>query len=304
MWLPTGTASCLLRADVSELTSALLSAQRRVVARCCLHVLLGKGKIVKKALAPALVIALLITGLLTVGLATAAKPTVVRAGNLVLRLNGGVTPKRLPRNELAPIKLQISGSISTADGTHPPAAKFVIADFDKHGTVNARGLATCRAGKLQARSTKAAKRACPKAIVGGGKTRVRVEFPEQAAFFSTGPLVLFNGGVKRGVTTMFIHAYVNVPAPTAIVTVVKIKPIHKGRFGTRAIARIPKIAGGYGSVTRFAMAIKRNFRFRGRSRSYLTARCANGRFFAHADVAFAGGLRFGGTVVRACRGRG
>ncbi len=264
---------------------------------------LEKDKAVKKTLALSVVLGLLIGGL-TVGLATAAKPTVVRAGNVVLKLNGGVTPKALPRNRPAPIALRISGNISTSDRSHPPAAKQVIADFDKHGTVNARGLATCRAGKLQARSTKAAKRACPKAIVGSGKTTVQVTFPEQAPFSSTGPLVLFNGGVRSGVTTIYIHAYVNVPAPTAIVTVVKIKRVSKGRFGTRAIARIPKIAGGYGSVTRFAMAIKRNFRFRGRSRSYLTARCANGRFFAHADVAFAGGLRFGGTVVRACRGRG
>lgn len=249
-------------------------------------------------------VAVIALGLLTGGLATAAKPTVVRAGNVVLKLNGGVTPKALPKRRLAPITLRISGNISTADATHPPAAKLVIADFDKHGTVNARGLPVCRSGKLQARSTVAAKRACSAAIVGRGKTRVRVEFPEQAPFYSTGPLLLFNGGVRGGVTTMYIHAYVNVPAPTAIVTVVKIKRIQRGRFGTRAIARIPKIAGGYGSVTRFAMAIKRNFRFRGRSRSYLLARCANGRFFAHADVAFAGGLRFGGNVVRPCRSRG
>lgn len=247
---------------------------------------------------------LLAACLATAGLAMAAKPTVIRAGNVVLKLNGGVAPKALPRNRLAPITLRISGNISTTDGSHPPAAQQVIADFDKHGTVNARGLPACPAGKLQARSTRAAKRACPKAIVGAGTTRVRVAFPEQAPFYSTGPLVLFNGGVKGGVTTMYIHAYVNVPAPTAIVSVVKIKRVHKGRFGTRAIARIPKIVGGYGSVTSFSMAIRRNFSFRGKRQSYLLARCANGRFFAHGIVTFSGGLRIGGTVVRACRSRG
>lgn len=266
--------------------------------------LLGKGETVKKALALALVAALLTTGLLTVGLATAAKPTVVRAGSLVLKLNGGVAPKRLPKNRLAPIKLRISGNISTVDGSHPPAAKFVIADFDKHGRVNARGLTVCRGGQLEARTTAAARAACRKAIVGSGKTTVRVEFPEQQPFFSTGPLVLFNGGVKRGVTTMYIHAYVNVPAPTAIVTPVKIRKIRKGRFGTRAIARIPRIAGGSGSLIRFNMAIKRTFKYRGKQQSYLLARCANGRFFAHGDIAFVGGPRIGGTVVRACRSRG
>lgn len=251
-----------------------------------------------------LVISLPLTGAVCVGIAAAAKPTVIRAGNLVVKLNGGVAPKRLPKKKMAPISLRVSGNISTSDGTHPPAAKVVIADFDKHGTVNARGLATCRSGQLQSRSTAAAKGACRRAIVGSGKTTVRVAFPEQAPFYATGPLVLFNGGVRGGVTTMYIHAYVSVPAPTAIVTRVKIKQIRKGRYGTRAVARIPRIAGGSGSVTRFAMKIQRSFKFKGKRRGYLTARCANGRFFARGDVVFAAGPRIAGTVVRTCRSRG
>ena len=247
---------------------------------------------------------LVVAALATAGLATAAKPTVVRAGNLVIKLNGGVAPKALPKRRMAPIALRISGNIATVDGSHPPAAKLVIADFDKNGRVNARGLPVCRGGQLQARTTAAAKAACRKAIVGSGKTTVRVAFPEQQPFFSTGPLVLFNGGVRRGVTTMYIHAYVSVPAPTAIVTRVKIKRIRRGRFGTRAIARIPLIAGGSGSLIRFSMKIERMFRHRGKRQSYLLARCATGRFFAHGDVAFAGGPRIGGTIVRACRSRG
>jgi len=267
-------------------------------------VLLGKGKTVHRTLALTLVAVFFAASLVAAGLAGAAKPTVVRAGNLVLRLNGDVAPKVLPKKRLAPIALRISGNIANADGSHPPAARLVIADFDKHGTVNARGLPACRSGQLQARNTGAAKAACRGAIVGSGKTTVRVEFPEQAAFFSTGPLVLFSGGVRRGVTTMYIHAYVNVPAPTAIVTSVKIKRVRSGRFGTRATARIPKIAGGYGSLTRFAMKIQRTFKYKGKQRSYLLARCANGRFFARGVVSFTAGPRVGGTVVRSCRSRG
>jgi hypothetical protein len=259
---------------------------------------------VSRKLSLTLIAMLVVAAVATASLAAAAKPTVVRAGSLVLKLNGGVAPKALPKKRLAPIALRISGSIANVDGSHPPPAKVVIADFDKHGRVNARGLPTCRSGQLQARTTAAARAACRKAIVGSGKTTVRVEFPEQQPFFSTGPLALFNGGVRRGVTTMYIHAYVNVPAPTAIVTPVKIKRIRKGRFGTRAIARIPRIAGGSGSLTRFNLKIERTFRYRGKRQSYLLARCANGRFFAHGDVAFAGGPRIGGTVVRACRSRG
>jgi hypothetical protein len=256
----------------------------------------------RKMVAALAVLAMTAVGL--VGQALAEKATVVRAGNLVLRLNGGVGPQKLPKNRLAPITLRASGSIGTVDGTHPPATKEVTIDFDKHGTINARGLPVCKSGKLQSRSTTAAKSACPKAIVGKGSTTVEVEFPEQKPFTASGPLVLFNGGVKGGVTTMFIHAYVNVPAPTAIVTRVKIKKIHKGPYGTRAIATIPRIAGGAGSLLRFNFSIHRTFKFRGQRQSYLLARCANGRFRAHAGIQMSDGTRISGSILRHCTPKG
>lgn len=237
------------------------------------------------------------------GAAGAEKPTVVRAGNLVMRLNGGVTPKALPKKRMAPITLRASANIGTVDGSHPPAAQTVKVQFDRQGTINAKGLPVCRPGELQARDTRSAKKACPKAIVGHGTTTVQVAFAEQAPFSSTGPLLLFNGGVHHGVTTMYIHAYVSVPTPTAIVTKVKIRKIHRGPFGTEAIATIPKIAGGSGSVTRFAFAIHRTFRRHGKMQSYLLARCAKGRFLAHAQVSFAGGTSAAGSIVRRCKGR-
>jgi hypothetical protein len=237
--------------------------------------------------------------------ALAEKPTVIRAGNLVLKLNGSVSPRKLPKRRLAPITLRASGAFATADGSQPPAARTVTIDFDKHGTVDARGLPVCRSSALQARDTAAAKRACPRAIVGTGHTTVRVAFGgEQAPFDASGPLVLFNGGVRGRVTTMYIHAYVSVPTPTALVTVVKITKIHRGRYGTRATARIPTVAGGAGSLVGFNLKVRRSFGYRGRRHSYLLARCANGRFFAHATTAFVDGARAAGTIVRACTARG
>lgn len=254
----------------------------------------------------ALLAVLTLAGALAIALASLAaaeKPTVVRAGDVVLELNGGVTPRALPRNRLAPITLQASGNIDTTDGAQPPALKEVTIDFDKHGAVNAKGLPVCQPGKLQATDTQHAKEACKGAIVGTGKTRVRVAFPEQAPFESSGPLVLFNGGVHGGVTTMYIHAYVNVPAPTAIVTRVRIAKIHKGRYGTRAVATVPVIAGGSGSVVQFNFAIHRLFKRGGRKQSYLLAECANGHFFAHAVAKYRNGPTMVGDIVRACSPR-
>ena len=239
------------------------------------------------------------------GVATASKPTVVRLGNLIVKFNGDITPKKLPKKKFAPIKLQASGNLATADGTHPPAVKQVILDFDKNGLINAKGLPTCRSGQLQARDSGAAKKACPKAIVGKGNTAVEVKLSSDSpAFVAHGPLVLFNGGVKGGVTTMYAHAYVSVPAPTAVVTTVKIKKIHKGKFGTEATATIPAIAGGTGSAVAFNLKVSKKFTYKHKQQSYLVARCANKHLYAHGVVSFSDGTRIAGDVVRTCIQKG
>ncbi len=246
----------------------------------------------------------LLAAVAVAGIAEAAKPTVIRAGNLIVAVNGGVAPKALPKKRMAPVALRVAANIRTTDGSQPPVARKVTLDFDKHGDVNAKGLTRCTIAKLEARTTRDAKSACPKAIVGHGKTTVRVAFPESIPFTASGPLLVFNGGVRGRTTTMLIHAYVDVPTPTALVTTVKVKRIHKGRFGTRADARIPRIANGAGALTKFNLAIKRKFRRHGKSQGYLLARCANGRLFAHGTVAFVDGSRLAGRVVRPCRQRG
>ncbi len=82
--------------------------------------------------------------------AFAEKPTVVEAGNLVLTINGGVKPTALPKNKFAPITLSVEGGIATKNGAQPPALKEAVILTDKNGTINAKGLATCTSGKLQA----------------------------------------------------------------------------------------------------------------------------------------------------------
>jgi hypothetical protein len=237
------------------------------------------------------------------GIATAAKVT-VRTGNMILTYEGKVTPKALPKNRLAPISLDINGTIAAVDGGHPPALRTVTVDTDKYGTVNAKGLPSCTAGKLQAQSHDNAIKACPKAIVGRGSTTVRVAFPDSVPFTATGPLVFFNGGVQGGTTTLLIHAYVAVPTPTAIVTTVRITRRRSGHFGMRSVATVPTIAGGYGSVTAYDFTIDRKFTYKGRKQSYLLASCATGRFYAQAESKFADGTSVKGSVVVPCTQKG
>lgn len=234
----------------------------------------------------------------------AEKPAKVILGNVIVTFDGSVSPKKLPRSELAPIAFNVSGEMDTTDGSHPPALTELVIEADKNGAINAKGVPTCTAGKLQAQDTPNAEKACSDAIVGEGKAAAEVEFPEQAPFLAKSKLLAFNGGVKGGKTTIFVHAYLSAPVSAAIVTVAEVSKIRNGRYGLKTISTIPKIAGGYGSPVSFDLTIKRIFTYKGKQQSYLLAKCPDGHLDAHGVAKFADGRRIAATVSRACVPKG
>jgi len=246
-----------------------------------------------------LMLTMALVGLIAVsaaGIATAANgPVTAEAGNIKFVFDGGFKPSKLPKNKLAPIVLSASGQISTKDGTHPPALKEVVVETDKNGTINVKGVPKCTSGKLQSRDTKSAEKVCKSAIIGTGTTNVGIAFPEQPEIPVSSKLLVFNGGTSGGKTTLFIHAYITVPTPAAIVTTVKISKIHNGRYGTKSVASIPKIAGGSGSVKSFSLSI-------GKQKKVLSAKCPDGKLQANALAKFADSTKVSATIVRTCTG--
>jgi hypothetical protein len=236
--------------------------------------------------------------------AALADREVVRAGNLYLADNGGISPSKLPKHESVPVRARIVGEIGTLDSSHPPALQTIALDVDRTIQVNAVGLPTCRLGQLEARATAVAKSACADAIVGSGSAEVEVAFPEQRPFSAKGAVVLFNGGVHGRTTLVFIHAYVAVPAPTAIVATAKVTRIHRGRFGLHIAARIPKIAAGSGSITKFQVGVGRKFFYKGRKRSFLAASCPTGQYVTEGEVLFSDGTKLGVTHAFPCTSEG
>jgi len=234
------------------------------------------------------------------GLAMAAKPTIVQVGNLKLTLNGDFTPKKLSKTKPTPITLNISGIIDTTDGTHPPALKEGYVETDKNGSIDVKGLPKCTSGKLQAQDTKNAEKICRTAIIGDGITDVEVEFPESAPFIAKSKLLAFNGGVSGGKTTIFIHAYLSSPVSAAVVTTVKISKIKNGRYGTKSVFVVPRIAGGYGSVKKFGLTFDRGYK----NTPYLFAKCPDGHLNAKATSVFSDGSRLVGSFVRSCTPKG
>lgn len=246
----------------------------------------------------------LLVAVVGVGSATADKPVTVKAGELEFTFNGGFAPKALPKKTPAPITLTASGKIVKQDGGHPPALKEVIVETDKNGAVNVKGLPVCKSGQLQSRDTKAARAACPKAIIGGGHTTVEVLFPESKPVPVDSALTVFNGGSRGGTTTFYIHAYFTAPVTGAIVTTVKIKKIHNGRYGLKSVASIPKIANGAGSVKTFDLRIGKTYTYKGKKMSVLSAKCTDGKLQAAASSVFADGTKASATIIRTCTPKG
>jgi hypothetical protein len=260
------------------------------------------GKRLILAVAAVSVLAIAAAGALAAG--AREMPTVVRAGNLVLTLNGNITPTRLPKREPVAVGFHASGALATVDGSHPPAWRESSFDVSKDISIDVHGIPTCRKEELVARSTSAAEAACGDAVLGTGKGSVEVAFPEQAPIEATGPILLVNGGEKGGVVTFYLHTYVSIPAPTAVVATAKVTKENKGPYGLHIQVMVPRIAGGSGSITNFELSANRYVSVNGKRQGFLFARCSDGRFQAKGTVVFSDGSSLSGGIVRTCTSTG
>jgi len=228
----------------------------------------------------------------------------IQAGNIVVDGEGGFTPTALPKNVDAPITLFGRGKISTVDGDFPPVLQTIEFEFDKHGSVDTTGLPKCTAAKLQATTVPQARKLCPGAIVGTGRGSAVVKFPEQDPIPASSPITIFNGPRIGGDPSVLAHAHLTVPAPTTFIVPVRIETIHNGRYGYRVNARIPKIAGGAGIPISGSLRVGRTWTFKGKTHSFVNARCADGRLQAIGTFGFKDGTKMSGTFLSPCQIRG
>jgi hypothetical protein len=238
-----------------------------------------------------------------VGIATAAggeTPVTVSVGNLELTTNGGFSPKALSKTKQTPISLKASGEVKEKDGSHPPAVREVIIEADKAGEVHTKGIPTCKSAQLQATETSVAEEECGEALIGEGEATAQVAFEEQRPINVNSKILVFNGGEKGGKTTMFVHAFFSQPVSGAIVTTVTITKHKHGRFGTLAVAKIPVITGGFGSITKFNLEIFKSVKVKGKTYNPISSKCEDGKLKVHVEGIFQDQTKAETEIVRAC----
>jgi hypothetical protein len=230
-----------------------------------------------------------------------ANAAYVRVGTLVLRADGGFAPRDLPRKRYAPIRFQGHGEIETTDGSVPPALQHVRLDFDRDGRLTTAGLPVCPPSRVEATTSRQARRRCRGAIVGAGHIGAVVDLAGGRLKIRS-PLTLFNGPRRGRNWTVVAHAQARVPVFESYVVVVPVER-RRGTYGYRSSFDVPRIAGGLGSLTHIDVKVGRRYRFHGARRSYVSARCSDGILQTQGYFGFADGTIVYGSVFKGCTGR-
>lgn len=242
------------------------------------------------------VIALAALSLLIVGGADGA---LVRVGRIVVRADGGFTPRTLPKRTYAPIRFEGRADLNSTDSGPVPRLQRLRLDFDRDGRLSTRGLAVCPPARIEGTTTRTALRRCRGALVGNGNLGASLALPGfPRAVSLRSPLLLFNGPRLGGHPTIVAHARETFPTRKAYVVVIPIERRH-GSFAYRATIEIPEFAGGYGSLTHVDGRIGRRYG-RGARRSYVSARCSDGVLETRGRLDFTEGTVIEGSVYRAC----
>jgi hypothetical protein len=253
-------------------------------------------------------VALLLGATVLLGASAARGSDLAQEGNLRVRFDAEVSPKKLPREGTAPISVRIAGIVSTTDGARPPALRRFEVAINRAGRLETSGLPVCRRDEIQPATTANALAACRDAKVGEGRFEANVVIPEQSPFPSNGRLIAFNG-LQGGKPVIFAHVYGTEPIPTSFTLPLRISRT-KGRFGTVLSASLPGVTSDVAFVTGISLTLGRRYSAGGERHSYLSAGCPAPAGFpgvvyplARASFSFAGMRALRTTATRDCRVR-
>jgi hypothetical protein len=243
-------------------------------------------------------------GLIALVAAASAYALKAEVGNTVLSATANILPRQLPRHRNAPVELTSITRVGTTDGSVPPALRQLEFEFDKHGSIETRGLPVCTMAQLAETTPAQARKRCAGALVGEGTGKAQVQLPGQASVEITSPLSFFNAPPVGGRPTVIAHGYETVPEPKTLLVPIAIERVSHGRYGFRVRIEMPEIAGGYGAATLAEATVGRTFKRAGRKVGYVKAHCEDGRLQVHGNVHFTNGDFFPATLSSTCHAPG
>jgi hypothetical protein len=242
-------------------------------------------------------------------LAPLTQATVVQRGGIKVSLEGKLAPKKLPRHGSAPVRVAVGAKIAATNEGNPPQLRTISIAINRYGRFDPTGIPLCTERDIQPATNQNALKACRDSLVGVGSFEAKVLLSQQSPFPSQGKMYAFNAKIN-GRPAILAHVYGTSPVPTSFTFPFVLKP-SKGTYGTILKADLPQATGNSGYITGLSINLGRNFSYKGKRHSYLTASCPAPRGFskavfplAHAGFYFKGGRKLESTLVRSCGVKG
>lgn len=232
----------------------------------------------------------------------------VLRGDLIVSLDGDLSPLRLPRDHPAPVRVRLSAGLKSADGGVLPRVTGVKVGMPGQGVIDSRGLPICPVRRLRDATTAEALANCRSALVGRGRVVAQVRLPHQRPIWVRATVRAFNGRIA-GRQAVILHAAAGNP-PATVVLPLAVRHV-TGRFGTELVGRLSTNLGPIPRLARLEVELHRRYVFKGVRHSFLSASCPIPRSvpaavfaFAKATFTLAGGRRVSSRVIpRSCRAR-
>ncbi|HET7507119.1 MAG TPA: hypothetical protein VFJ53_02055 [Solirubrobacterales bacterium] len=222
----------------------------------------------------------------------------LEVNDIVLRADAGFQPQTLPKRRFAPIDFQGHLEISARRGAEQPRLLQALIDFDRDSRLSVAGLPTCAPESIAQQGTTEARQTCRGAIVGTGHIGAGISSP-LGSLTERSPLTIFNGPALATGPSVVLHARTYLPTPETYAILVPIERLHGG-FRYRARLELPPLAQGLGALTHIDAKIGRRYRYQGRPRSYVSARCSDNVLQTHGHFLFADGTVISGAIEKYC----
>jgi hypothetical protein len=195
-------------------------------------------------------------------------------------------PIPAPSEGRVPVSLRLADTVSTDDGSHPPAAAEIRFELDRQLRLDLSGVPRCPWASIHSYPAFDWS-ICKPAIVAGGRIGWEVAFPEREAFQAGGETTVYRGNRNK----LLIRTYVSAPISSEIVIPIALSLASEGRYGLSATASIAGLAGGSGSLTYLGL------RFR---KGLFSAACPKRRLQFGVTDTFADGTEAGGGLIITC----
>ena len=185
------------------------------------------------------------------GAGPSSAESLIDIGPPVLHIGVVATPAPIPAPSEGRIRvsLRLANSISTEDGSHPPAAAEVRFELDRRLQFDMADFPICKPTSRVPRDQSP----CDEGKIAAGRTQVEVQFPEQQAIRVLGDATAY----KTGPRSMMIFTYLPAPVIGMLHIPVAVDRGALGLYGLSATATIPKLAGGSGSLTYLGLRFRK-----------------------------------------------